>query len=250
MSQPQPDATGADYMGTAARGGFDVERTCMELISVSPVMRQIVDEAHLVATCDVSALLLTGEPGVGKEHLARFVHDRSRRRERPFVLFSCYPGAQTASTLADVLAEVRGGMLFLKGIEHMSPALQNELTEHLTAPRGASVSPRIICSAAPTLYDDVQAGRFSTVLYYRLNVVYLPVPPLRERIDDVEPLLKHFIAASASRQRVPSPPFQASWRDALGRHQWPGNADELRQVADLIVARRTSIALSPSLTIH
>jgi two-component system C4-dicarboxylate transport response regulator DctD len=222
----------------------------MELISVSPVMRQIVDEAHLVAKADVSALLMTGEPGVGKEHLARFVHDRARRRERPFVVFSCYPGAQNASTLANALAEVDGGTLFCKGIEHMSEALQTELSDHLTAPRGAAANARIICSGAPTVFDDVQAGRFSTLLYYRLNVVYLPVPPLRDRLDDVEPLLRHFIAASADRQRVPSPSFQSSWRDVLGRHQWPGNVDELRQVADLIVARRPSIALSPSLLIH
>jgi DNA-binding NtrC family response regulator len=238
-----------------------VERIRMEIVSVSPVMRQVAEEADLVARCEVSALLVTGEAGVGKEHLARFVHDRDERRERPFVVIDFAAdssrddserGRQGAPSLVEAFARADGGTLFLKGIQRLPAALQSDLMDHLNAGGRAALTgrARIICSASPSLYDDVQQGKFSAALYYRLNVIYLPVPPLRERRDDVVPLLQQFIADAARRQNVPAPAFQDAWREALARHQWPGNADELRDVAELIVAGRPSIPLSPSLTIH
>ena len=222
----------------------------MELISVSPIMRQVVEEADLVTRYGVSAMLVTGETGVGKEHLARFVHGRDRRARGPLVIVRCHPGsaghdpgerALENVSLAPALQQALGGTLLLKDVQHLTPSQQNELLEW--SDRAAGGNParriRIICSASPSFFDEVLAGRFSARLYYRLNVVHVRVPPLRQRPDDLEPLLRHFMSEAAKRENVAPPPFEEMWRLALRRHQWPRNAHELRELADSIVARRT-----------
>ena len=222
----------------------------MELISVSPIMRQVVEETDLVTRYGVSAMLVTGETGVGKEHLARFVHDRDRRARGPLVVVRCQRGAaeRDASdhgaddvSLTSALQMAAGGTLLLKDVQHLKPLQQSELLEWSDATLGGNRVryTRIICSASPSFFDEVLAGRFSATLYYRLNVVHVRVPPLRQRQDDLEPLLRHFIGEAAKRQNVAPPRFEEMWRLALRRHQWPRNAHELRELADSIVTRRT-----------
>jgi DNA-binding NtrC family response regulator len=223
----------------------------VELISVSPIMRQVVEETDLVTRFGVSAMLVTGETGVGKEHLARFVHGRDRRIPGPLVVVRCHRGsaADGASddsregegvSLSSALEQAAGGTLLLKDVQHLTPAEQQKLLKWSDSAWGGNPArrTRIICSASPSFFDEVLAGRFSATLYYRLNVVHVRVPPLRQRPDDLEPLLRHFMNEAASRQNVAPPPFEEMWRLALRRHQWPRNAHELRELADSIVARR------------
>jgi propionate catabolism operon transcriptional regulator len=228
----------------------------VELISVSPVMRQVVEEADLVTKYGVSAMLVTGESGVGKEHLARFVHGRDRRTKGPLVVVRCRPasgpdaadgGVREERSLTAALNQASGGTLLLKEVQYLTPPQQTELLEWTDAACRESRARRvrIICSGAPSLFDDVRAGRFSSTLYYRLNVVHVQVPPLRQRPDDLEPLLRHFMTESARRQNVALPPFEEMWRHALRRHQWPRNAHELRELAESLVARRTPFPLFP-----
>ena len=189
----------------------------MELISVSPLMRQVVEEADLVTRFGVSAMLVTGETGVGKENLARFVHGRDRRARGPLVVVRCHPGSGgddpndrsgEGVSLTSALQQAAGGTLLLKDVQHLTPQRQNELLDWADGAWGGDPARRIriICSASPSIFDEVLAGRFSATLYYRLNVVHVRVPPLRQRPDDLEPLLRHFMTEAAKRQNVAPPP--------------------------------------------
>lgn len=225
----------------------------MELISASAAMRQVVWDAKLAARFQDRRVLISGETGVGREHLARFVHHHSERRRDQFLVVSCAAGAGGDWTFAAAPAEptpVRRlfrepnvGTIFLAGVEQLSfarqAALMRILDERLRdEQRGeSSAGARLMASALPGLFDGVAKGWFSADLYYRLNTVHLRVPPLRERSDDVEPLLRNFIAIAALRHGVACPPFDERWRRVMHRYSWPGNARELRDLAESIVGR-------------
>jgi two-component system C4-dicarboxylate transport response regulator DctD len=212
-------------------------------------MRQTVAEAALVNRFDVNALLIEGERGTGKEHLARFVHHQGGSPDRPFVVVDCRyldrdeEGDGGRRTLTNAFVAAQGGTLFFKGLQHLRPRSQAMLSRALEATYRESGPrrrwPRITCSAEGSLFWLVESGTFSSELYYRINTVFVAVPPLRERVEDVEPLLQHFIRDAATRERKPSPEIREAWRPALTRHAWPGNAFELRDVAESIVARGT-----------
>ena len=222
----------------------------MEFISTSGAMRQTVAEAALVNRFDVNALLLEGERGTGKEHLARFVHHQGGPPDRPFVVVDCRhldddaEGDRARRALTNAFVAAQGGTLFFKGLHHLRPGSQAMLSRALEATRGEVSGlrrkwPRITCSAEGSLFWLVDGGTFSSQLYYRVNTVFVPVPPLRERIEDVEPLLRHFMRDAAARDGVAYPKMRDEWRTALARHAWPGNAFEVRDVAESIVTRGT-----------
>jgi formate hydrogenlyase transcriptional activator len=225
----------------------------VELISISRAMEQVLSEAELAAAFDVSSLLITGEPGAGKEHLARYVHHRSQRRDQPFVVVDCAGEAgggadRSAQALGRAYEAAAGGTVFFKRVEQLSLDAQGILLHHLAAACGGRAggprAARVIAAAPASFFGSVRTGAFSSALYYRLNVVYVSVPALRERRQDIEPLLRHFIAAVAARSGKPCPRVPDAWRHALRRHAWPRNAHELRELAATIVSTETTPSLS------
>jgi two-component system response regulator AtoC len=220
-------------------------------VSASPRIRRIKDVARRVADTDAPVLIL-GESGVGKEVVARFIHGQSRRRAQPFVkvncaalpddlleseLFGYEPGAFSGATrLKPGLFEVAdGGSILLDEIGEMSVPLQAKLLHvlqdgeftRLGGRRTIKVDARVMASTNVQLEEAVAAGRFREDLYFRLNVIRLEVPPLRERAEDIPMLCAHFVASYAARYRRPGGELPRDLQDAFQRHDWPGNVREL-----------------------
>src|SRR5690606_32206788 len=212
-----------------------------------------------LADTDVDVLIL-GETGAGKEVTARCLHDFSRRRDKPFVAVNCgaipetmietelfgheagaFTGAQGRRTGKLELAD--GGTLFLDEIESMPMsvqvrllrALQERAIERLGGNSLISLDIRVIAATKVDLLELVAQGRFREDLYYRLNVVTLPVPPLRERREDIPLLFTYFAAQAAARMRRPEPELTPELLAQLLAHSWPGNVRELRNVAERVV---------------
>ena len=221
------------------------------LVADSPAMRDVLREAALVAPFD-SRVLLTGESGTGKEVVARAIHHGSPREKRPFVALNCgaipselleselFGHVRGAFTGADrdrrgVFREASGGSLLLDEIGEMPSKMQagllRVLQERLVRPVGAAreeaVDTRVLAATHRDLSAMVAAGKFREDLYYRLNVIQVRVPPLRERIEDVPLLIDHFLglfAARYGRER------RSVGRAALRRLMafgWPGNVRQL-----------------------
>jgi two-component system, NtrC family, response regulator AlgB len=226
------------------------------LESRSPRMRALVDTSRQAAASDATILLL-GESGTGKNVLAREIHGWSPRSKRPFVAVNC-------TTLSEHLLEselfghVRGsftgavkdkpgrleaadrGTVFLDEIADLPVALQAKLLRFLQERRfervGGSatieVDARIIAATNRNLEQEVAAGRLREDLYYRVNVIMLAVPALRERPEDIMALAARFLAASALRNRRPGLKFAPEAAQALCRYRWPGNVRELRNAIE------------------
>ena len=220
------------------------------LSSESPVMRRVLSAARSAAESDVN-VLLTGESGTGKGVLARAIHEWSERAEAPFVVVHCpalssellrselfghVRGAFTGAVKTEVgkIAVADGGTLFLDEIGDLDPGIQAKLLRFLqdreyerlgdTQTRTADV--RIIAATNADLEAEMRAGNFREDLFYRLNVVNLELPPLRERPEDVEGLAEHFLLHYSARYERPLE-FTDEARALLRNHDWPGNAREL-----------------------
>jgi NtrC-family two-component system response regulator AlgB len=219
--------------------------------SASGVMRHALATAERAAASD-AVVLLTGESGTGKTVLARQIHAWSRRSAGPFVTISC-------TTLADHLLEselfghVRGaftgalkdkpgrveaavgGTLFFDEIGELPPELQAKLLrfleerrfERVGDTRTRTVDARVIAATNRALETDVAAGRFREDLFFRLNVVSIRLPPLRERPEDLDAFIDHVVATVAARDRRPALRLAAAARAILHRYAWPGNLREL-----------------------
>jgi two-component system, NtrC family, response regulator AlgB len=228
----------------------------VRLETASPRMRAVIEVVHKAAAHDVS-VLLRGESGTGKGVLARTLHALSPRGERPFVVVNCPTlseellaselfgharGAFTGAVRdqAGRVEAAEGGTVFLDEIGEISPALQAKLLrflqerkferigENLT--RTADV--RIVAATNRDLEAAVRAGRFREDLLYRLNVVEVTVPPLRERPEDVLPLARSFLAFFARSARRPVPELSPAAEKALASYSWPGNVRELRNAVE------------------
>ncbi len=224
----------------------------MTLIGVSSAACELRQGAELAARSDVR-LLVTGERGVGKEFLARVVHQGSRG-SAPFVPVCCAALAKAHGKLfgdsrcdggaAAAFEDADGGTLFLDSIGELTLPLQKCLMRFLDtaeiesvggrAPR--SIDTRIICSTRTPLADAVRAGTFREDLYYRLNVMHLEIPPLRERRSDIDPLLDHFTVQHAKRRRLPLARLTPEWRTTLDTYAWPENVRELKATAERLIA--------------
>jgi two-component system, NtrC family, C4-dicarboxylate transport response regulator DctD len=209
-----------------------------------------------LASTDVSVVLY-GETGVGKDLVARCLHDFGRRHKANYVAVNCAAvpdamveseffgheaGAFTAASKARVgkIEHASGGTLFLDEIDSMPPAtqakllraLQDRVIERLGSNRSIPVDLRPIAASKVDLRDAMTAGRFRPDLYYRLSVVELTIPPLRERIEDI-PLLFEYFAASAMVAHGRDPgPIPSATMNLLMTHSWPGNVRELRNAAE------------------
>jgi DNA-binding NtrC family response regulator len=229
------------------------------LVGASPVMRRLRDRIAQVASTQLP-ILLVGETGTGKEVAAREIHDLSRRRG-PFVAVDC--AALTPSLVeAELFGHERGaftgahqrreglvwgatgGTFFLDEVGELPSDVQTRLLRLLQEgtyrPVGSNeerrADIRVVAATWRPLETFVSEGRFRRDLYHRLAVVELKMPTLRERADDIEPLLHHFLAEASTRQDRPVPTFDATARAHLRAWPWPGNVRELRNVAEWLAA--------------
>ncbi|HET6604512.1 MAG TPA: sigma-54 dependent transcriptional regulator [Xanthomonadaceae bacterium] len=230
-----------------------------ELSSHSPLMMQVIDEAHRVSDTDAAVLLL-GESGTGKGVLARGIHAWSRRRDAEFVTVSCpslsaelleselfghrkgaFTGA-TENTLGRV-HQADGGTLLLDEIGDVPLSLQPKLLrfvqdkeyEPVGDPVTRRADVRILAATNRDLSRMVKDASFREDLYYRINVITLTLPPLRERREDVLDLAGRFLSQFAHSYRRPARGFTEAARDALIGHDWPGNIRELRNLIERAV---------------
>jgi DNA-binding NtrC family response regulator len=233
------------------------------IIYKSGVMQGIVAQAEAAARLD-STILITGESGTGKDVLVRFIHARSARADSPIITINCGAlpealfeseffgherGAFTgASALKRGLLEAAdGSTLFLDEVGEMPPPMQVKLLQFLeqgrfrrvgsTRDQGADV--RVIAATNRNLPDDVRAGRFRADLFYRLNVVALYVPPLRERPEDIPELLDYFLEIYRQRFNRPALDLSAQARRRMETFAWPGNVRELRNCLERAAALST-----------
>jgi len=239
------------------------------LVARSDAMRRLVDLARRVAKVDAT-VLLTGESGSGKERVARLVHQESSRAAGPFVAVNC--GAITESLLeSELFGHARGaftgatqdrpglfeaanrGTLLLDEVGEVSPAMQVKLLRALQERevrrvgenRSRPVDVRIITATNRDLVQAVAAGSFRQDLYYRLKVVELHVPPLRERRDDVLPLARVLLAEAALRMKRPISGLAPAAADQLLRYHWPGNVRELENAMERAVALAQGSRVEP-----
>jgi DNA-binding NtrC family response regulator len=222
------------------------------LVGSSEAMRRVQKTIGLAADSDATVLVL-GETGTGKEMVAKALHDYGRRKARPFIAVNCaaipadlleselfghVKGAFTgaASDRTGAFREANGGTLLLDEIGDMPPAMQAKilrvLQDKVVMPVGgrpAAVDVRVIAATHRDLTEWIAEGRFRDDLYYRLNIVRITMPPLRERLADIVPLAEHFLRAVSAREpkRLTAP---AAAR--LLSHSWPGNVRELKNVIE------------------
>src|SRR6202158_82623 len=243
-------------LGRVAR---DVEEP-LGIIAKSPTMRQVGDLARRVAKVD-SNVLVTGESGSGKERIARMVHEESTRATGPFIAVNC--GAITETLLeSELFGHARGaftganqdrpglfeaankGTLLLDEIGEVSPAMQVKLLRALQEReirrvgenKSQHVDVRIVAATNRDLAHGVAGGAFRQDLYYRLKVVELRVPPLRERRDDILPLARVLLGEAALRMKRKISRLAPGAVDQLLRYEWPGNVRELENAMERAVA--------------
>ncbi|WP_158305910.1 sigma 54-interacting transcriptional regulator [Anaeromyxobacter sp. Fw109-5] len=243
------------YLKEEIRSAHDFE----EIIGVSRTLKQVLGQIDTVAVTD-STVLILGETGTGKELIARAIHNRSRRRDRPFVKVNCSAiptglleselfgherGAFTGATAPRIgrFEAADQGTLFLDEIGDLPVDLQPKLLrvlqerefERLGASRTRRVDVRVVAATNRGLATMVGEGRFREDLYYRLNVFPITLPPLRERAGDIPLLVRHFVGVYARRmgKQIDHIP-DASMRALVGYH-WPGNVRELQNVIERAV---------------
>jgi len=241
----------------------------VRLETASPRMRAAIEVVEKAAAHDVS-VLLRGESGTGKGVLARMLHALSPRRDRPFVVVNCptlseellaselfghVKGAFTGAVRdqAGRVEAAEGGTVFLDEIGEISPALQAKLLrflqerkfERVGENQTRSADVRIVAATNRDLEAEVKAGRFREDLLYRLDVVEVTVPTLRERPEDVLPLARSFLAFFARAARRPVPELSPAAEKALGAYAWPGNVRELRNAIERAVILSPGQVLLP-----
>jgi DNA-binding NtrC family response regulator len=248
----------------------DAEFNYYGIVGRSRAMEEVIQRAELVAQTK-STVLITGETGTGKEMVARLIHHRSAQRDMPLIKVNCAAipetlleselfghvrGAFTGATMTKrgKFALADGGSIFLDEIGTLSTALQSKLLrvlqerefEPLGAERTQRVDVRVIAATNRDLKQMVTDGRFQEDLYYRLNVIPIDLPPLRERREDIRVLVDHFVEKHRQRtgRRIDRVDDEAA--QALQRYDWPGNVRELENTIERAVVLATSPLLTPA----
>jgi transcriptional regulator with GAF, ATPase, and Fis domain len=240
------------------------------MVGVEGALTEVLALATKVAPCDVT-VLITGETGTGKELWARAIHRMSSRSTQPFVGFSCanlpetliedelfghekgaFTGASNTRRGRFELAD--RGTLFLDEIGDLSLGLQPKLLrvvqersfERLGGSKPVAVDVRMICATHHNLHDMVEQGRFREDLFYRLNVVQLHLPPLRERRESIPELAHHFLRQFSTQFGKKTKRFSSLAMQALEECPWPGNVRELENVVQraVVLAEDTTIELN------
>jgi two-component system response regulator AtoC len=256
--------------GPEAQPSPAVRESLGELIGRSPAMQQLFDMTALVAD-STATVLIQGESGTGKEVLAKTIHALSRRKEKPFVVVDCgalpetlleselfghVKGAFTGAVAnkPGLFEEADGGTIFLDEIADTAPVFQAKLLRVLQegeikrvgGTRSISVDVRVISAANKDLAELVKAKSFRQDLYYRLAVLPLFIPPLRDRREDIPLLVRHFVAASCARHHQAVRHVSEETMRALCDAPWPGNVRELQHYIERAVVTTTG----PNLVCH
>jgi transcriptional regulator with PAS, ATPase and Fis domain len=236
-------------------------------------MQRVVEFARRVAGTQVSTVLLEGESGTGKDVLARFLHHHSNRRAEPFLAINC---AAIPETLLEselfgyekgaftdarqqkrgILEMASGGTVFLDEVGEMPLSLQakllrvleEQLFRRLGGLKDIKVDLRIVTATNKDLRRAIQEGRFRLDLYYRLNVIRLTIPPLRDRKEDILPLAQHFLGVFNQRfNREVHCTLSPDAEHALLQHDWPGNVRELRNALERAVVLEDGSVIQPEI---
>jgi DNA-binding NtrC family response regulator len=254
-------------MATAPSPKEPLDAPLPGVVGDSPAMRAVYRLTRLVAGSRASVLLI-GETGTGKEVIARHLHRLSPRGDGPYVRVNC--GALTESLLeSELFGHVKGaftgavdnktgrfeaahgGTIFLDEINSMSAKLQVKLLrvlqerefERVGESRTIRVDTRVIGATNSSLEEEIEAGRFREDLYYRLNVVPIHLPPLRERTEDIPALALHFLERYCEENRRDTPELPSAFFDRLKHHDWPGNVRELENCVERAVVLSAGQAL-------
>lgn len=238
----------------------DEIRKRQRVVGEAPELRTIQEVVRRAAPTKATVLVV-GESGAGRTLIAQSIHDASPRRDRPFVRVSC---AARSETLMDValfgveagalgcfprrrdgaLHAADGGTLFLQEVAQLPPAVQVKLLrviqtgelERVGGREATRVDVRILAATTGDLAEEVRAGRFRDDLYYRLNVVSVALPPLRQRKADIPALLEHFLTLASATQRKDIRAVSPGALSILFAYDWPGNVRELQAIVDRAVA--------------
>ncbi len=229
------------------------------IIAVSGGFRRVLEAAHKVAA-STATVLVHGETGTGKELIARLIHDHSPRANGPFITVNC--GALSETLLeSELFGHVKGaftgaiadrkgrfeaahgGTIFLDEIGEVSPAMQVRLLrvlqemeiERVGDTKTRKLDVRVVAATNRVLEKEVEKGTFRADLYYRLNVVYLQIPPLRQRTEDIPHLVEHFLSVYCQRNCKYIENVAPDVLEALVRYPWPGNIRELENCIEKIV---------------
>jgi two-component system, NtrC family, response regulator AtoC len=229
------------------------------IVAASPAIRRVLEMVARVAAKDVT-VLLTGPSGAGKDVLATALHAHSRRADRPFVrfnaaaiptelaeaeLFGHTKGAFTGAQAAKLgyFQQADQGTLFIDEIGELPMAIQAKILRALQSGevqqvggRPEKVDVRLVAATNRDLAAEAKAGRFREDLFYRLNVVPIRVPPLRERPEDIEPLLRAFVRQYAERYGMVQVEIEPALVEAMKSHPWPGNVRELENTVARLLA--------------
>ncbi len=240
-----------------------------EMIGASPALIRLREQIHMAGPSQ-SRVLISGENGTGKELVAHAIHHNSPRRAQPFLEINCaaipeslieselfghergaFTGAQHQKKGQFELAD--GGTLFLDEIGDMALATQSKVLRVLQEQEfyrvGGSdrvkVDVRVLAASNKNLSEEIKKGTFREDLYYRLNVIPLHVPPLRERAEDIPLLLEHFTQEVSQEQGIKPKRFSPEAIAALKRYQWPGNVRELKNIVERLMIMVPSSAILP-----
>jgi DNA-binding NtrC family response regulator len=226
------------------------------LIGRSQALKVVHQEVEYAARSDAK-VLITGASGVGKEVVAHLIHQRSRRRHAPMLTINCAAMPDTLleselfgharGSFTDAYRDKRGlfeaansGTVFMDEVGEMSLLrfLETGEIQRVGDERNrVNANVRVIAATNRRLPERIAAGEFREDLYYRLNVIHITIPPLRERKDDVTPLLDHFLRLFAAEHGVPLPQCSTDAIAALEAYDWPGNVRELRNIAERLTCR-------------
>ena len=260
ISFEQLQATAAQVMHRASRMPVEDLPSAGDIVGRAPLLLRAIQRARAAAATDAD-VLIESESGTGKELLARFIHDSSDRSRKPFVAVNCSAvpeslreselvghgrGAFTGAVGAKAgkFEQADGGTILLDEIGemplHLQPkllrALQEREFERLGESRSVRVDIRVIATTNISLGAMVERGKFRGDLYYRLNVIPLSLPPLRDRREDIPVLAQHFAERFAAQLRSPVPRLHRGFLDRLQSHSWPGNVRELANFMRRVMA--------------
>jgi len=239
------------------------------IVFKDPRMAQTLKLAEQVSGSDAS-IMITGESGTGKELIARFIHNKSKRSDKRFVAVNCAAipenlleselfghekGAFTGAVARRIgkFEEANGGTLLLDEISEMDVRLQSKLLrvlqekeiDRVGGNQPVKVDVRILATSNRTMEDEIRKGTFREDLYYRLNVVTLALPALRERPLDIAVLADHFVKRYTESNGLPTRPLSAEVRQMLTRHVWRGNVRELENCMHRAVLLATGAEIGP-----
>ena len=241
------------------------------LVGNSSAIQALREEIHYASRCDAK-VMITGESGAGKEIVAGLIHEGSKRRQRPLVTVNCAALTETLLETelfghvrgsftgayrdhAGVFERAHGGTVFMDEIGETTPRMQGLLLRFLETGEiqrvgsddrvQARVDVRVIAATNRVLVDSVAAKTFREDLYYRLNVISLQVPPLRERREDVPLFLRHFCEMFSRQYRVECPELSAGALSLLTDYPWPGNVRELKNVIERLIVRSRGGVIHP-----